>query len=436
VIYYDGEYMMCARLDPKLFLEDPNSRQQQRSEGCLTDIRYVDVAETGRALLNKGDLSKESKVLCMCQHPRNSQIFASCHTETVNVWSYFGTDRKDGDKAAVLCDSIFLRDSKEIVYGMVFLSDVPEWIAEQYGHVLMLLTGLPHRPWLTIQVIAVFRNTHMVLLERQIGRGGQLLESARSGQMVFEISHSDRILIIAGKGVAMFWDIRRTTPPTGDTQLSLNLIKSPEDMNLDCRSCLCLPPSKACDKMGALDWIVLGDNDGDLYGFLWLEEADKVVLSSKHMGRFSSKETKHDRGIPISVLVPTFGATPTCHYKNIKENRLPYSTYLERLGHESDRFFAFGDNGKLLSWTLGKTGWTSQVEVGIYEHLDQQSPSMSEDGPQFIAAHSSRLVPHVLVAMDQKNQKLICLDTMNMNTQPTPAEAMCSLAAGAHSREY
>ena len=28
---------------------------------------------------------------------------------------------------------------------------------------------------------------------------------------------------------------------------------------------------------------------------------------------------------------------------------------------EWDRFFAFGDNGKLVSWTLGKTGWTSQV---------------------------------------------------------------------------
>jgi hypothetical protein len=334
----------------------------------------------------------------------------------------------------VLCDSIFLRDSKQIVYGMAFLSDIPEWVAEQYGHVLLLLTGLPNRPWLTIQIIAVFRNTHFVMLVRNIGMGGQLLESARSGRIVFQISHSDRILIVAGKGVAMFYDIRRTPPPsgTGDTQLQLSLIKDPAlgDMDIDCRSCLCLPKPKTCDRMGALDWIVLSDGDGDLYGFLWLaDESDKVVLSSKHHGKFSSKETKHDRGVPISLLSPTFGSTPTCHYKNIKEKGHPYPLYLERLGYERDRFHAFGDNGQLLSWTLGKNGWTSQVEVGMNEHLEHQSPSMLESGPQFIAAHSSRLVPHVLVAMDQKNQKLICLDTMNMNTEPTPPEAMCWLGA-------
>jgi hypothetical protein len=432
VMYYDGEFLMSARLDPKLFLDRADT--ERGAEGCLTDIRYIDVAETGRAMSRKRDVSPDSEIWCMCQHSKNSQVFATCHRETVNVWSWFGTDRLDGDKLALVCDSVFLRDTKAIVYGMCFLSDVPEWISSQDGHVLLLLTGQPHRPWLTIQLIAVFRNTHKIIEHRDIGQDGSLLEAARAGHMIFQISQSDRILIVAGKGAAVFFEIRRTelAGSSGQTQLALSMINHSkvedlEQLNfLNFSSCLCLPPPKNCSGMGALDWIILGDSEGDLFGFLWLaDNSNRVVLCVKNHGRYSSTHNKHDRGVPISLLVPTFGSKPDHHHRSIKDKGYAYTQFLERLGYEKDRFFSFADNGKLLSWTLGKNGWTAQVEEGIYEHLEHGQPHLPEDGRQFVASHSSRLVPHVLVAMDRRNNKLICLDTMTMNRERTPLEAMC-----------
>lgn len=404
-------------------------------EGCLTDVRYIDLGETGRAVADKLHLSRNSAVVCMCQHRKNSQIFASCHAETVNIWSWFGTDRYECDKSAVICDSMFIRDSTRIMYGMAFLSDVPEWISAQDGHVLFLLSGQPQRPWLTITVVAAFQTTHSVLLERNIGLDGSLLEAARTGQINFQISHSDRILIVAGRGATHFFEIGRVAPSeqgSDETELTLSLIKDPqleeEGLNcLDISACLCIPPPKICGAMGALDWIILSDNDGDLYGFLWTEDgsSNKVTLS-KHHGRFSSQQKKHDSGVPVSLLIPTFGATANCHYRSVKEKGFSYTHFLEGMTYERDRFFSCGDDGKLLSWNLGKSGWISHIEDGINEHLEGGQPNYVEGGRQFACAQSSRLVPHVLVAMDQ-NRKLICFDTTSMNTEPTPLEAMCCL---------
>merc|ERR1719316_2229448 len=53
VLYYDGEYLMSARLAPKLFLQSDRSHIDRRTEACLTDVRYIDVGETGRAMHHK-----------------------------------------------------------------------------------------------------------------------------------------------------------------------------------------------------------------------------------------------------------------------------------------------------------------------------------------------------------------------------------------------
>jgi hypothetical protein len=434
VMFYDGEFLMSARLDPRLFLEkrghgiDPD----RRAEGCLTDVRYIDVADTGRAMMKKRHLSRDSEILCMCQCNKNSQIFATCHRESINIWSWFGTDRSDNqsEKMAVVCDSMLVRpDEKEIMYAMALLSHVPEWIAEQDAHVLLQLTGKPHRPWLTIKIVAVGRTWHRTIYSRHIGLDGSLLEAARAGHMVFQISQSERILVLAGKGVALFFEIVKIPTSSGE-DMSLSVVdrSKMETLNdLNFCSCLCLPPPNNC--ASSTDWIILGDSSGDLFGFL-IESSDNSgrVMMSKHHGRFSSKETKHDRDVPISLLIPTFGSSPDSHHRHMKATGDPYTIFLEqKAAYEKDRFFSMGDNGKLLSWTLGKRGWTAQVEDGIYDLLEQGCPSLPAGGRQFLAAHSSRLIPHVLVAMDHKNGKLICLDTLNMNKERTPTEAMCSI---------
>jgi len=422
VIFFDGKYLMSGRLDPRLFLQSVENRQEQCHEGCLTDIRYIDVGESGRGMLNKSDVSKDSRIDCMCQHPKNSQVFATSHKESINVWSWFGTDRDDHDKAAVICDSLFLRDYSynSIIYAMAFLSDVPEWVARDDGHVLLMLTGQHNSPWMSIEIVAVFRTTFKIIEIRNIGLDGSLLETVRSGQVVFQVSHSDRVLTVAGKGVALFFDIRRPTSNASDeTQLSLALIHKLQDA-INFTSCLCIPPPRSV----GLDWIVLSDSDGELYGFLWEADAsDKVKLSKNH-GRFSSRQRKHDMGVPINLLIGTFGSSPNFHHNSVKDKGYSYTIFLEGLVYERDRFFSFGDNGQLCSWTLTKNGWTSQLEEGMQEVLGRVCPSSPDAGRQLVVAASSRLVPHVLVTMDAKSKKLICLDTVHMNKEHTPQEAV------------
>jgi hypothetical protein len=82
---------------------------------------------------------------------------------------------------------------------------------------------------------------------------------------------------------------------------------------------------------------------------------------------------------------------------------------------EKDRFFSLGDNGKLLQWTMEtRVGWTALEEKGIEYMLDADLSSCdSERAPQFIAAHSSKLAPHV-VMLANNHKKIVCLDTRNL----------------------
>jgi len=195
------------------------------------------------------------------------------------------------------------------------------------------------------------------------------------------------------------------------TQVSLRLlhdvVKMEEVDHLHLASCLCMPAPSKVHSSGGGDWIVLSDTEGDLYGFLFLAgECGKMSLSKNH-GRFSSKQAKHDRGIPVSLLLPTYGSTPFCHYGKIKEQCITYTNFLEGLECEKDRFFSLADNGKLLSWNLERHGWASQVEESMNGILEGDE----ENSRKCIAAHSSRLAPHVLVVVDQSQHKMICVDT-------------------------
>jgi hypothetical protein len=422
VLFYDGRHLISTRLDPKLFLMRDADCAGQSFEGCLTDVRYIDVSETGLAMPTKAHLSPESEITFMCQHRRNSNTFATCHKSHILVWNWFGTDNLDTGRVAAMVDCGYVRYDDEIVYGMTFLSDVPESIASNDGQVLLLLTGKQHLPWLKITIVAIYQCAHHVIYIRNIGQNGsRMLEAAKSGKILFKTSHSDRVLVIGGKSVALFFEIQRSVPDgKGDVDaLSLSLIDCPvaklaDEESINFVSCLCLPPPKGT----GLDWVVFGDAEGDLFGFLFTSEAGRIELSESY-GRFSSKQTKHDRGVPISTLMATHGATPNCHYPKIKEQGISYTVFLEGMESESDRFYSLGDNGKLLAWTLQRHGWTSQVEEGM-----EGDSEYSHGTPRrFIGAQSSRLVPHVMVAVDSLSKKIVCLDTVSKRVRH-PMEAV------------
>merc|ERR1712217_47135 len=214
------------------------------------------------------------------------------------------------------------------------------------------------------------------------------------------MSHTDRILVLGGRGLLQFYAIGEDT--NGD--LSVALIEDIAQMYSDIKqntmvSCLSLPPPIRSG--GILDWIVIGASNGKLYGFRFdIRDDDKIEVNAPVSGRFRSNT--HNGTVPIRALIATYGATPYVHHKSVQAKGLSYSLFLNKVPLDEKGFYSMGDDGKLLTWKLLETtGWTATVETSIQNIPFTQThawQSQSARGTcQFIAAHSSRLVPHIIV---------------------------------------
>jgi len=252
----------------------------------------------------------------------------------------------------------------------------------------------------------------------------------RTGVQVsfFTTSHTDRILVLGGSGLLQFYAIREDVH--GD--LSLALIEDIAQMYSDIKqntmvSCLSLPPPIRSG--GILDWIVIGASNGKLYGFRFdIRADDRIEVNSPVSGRFRSNT--HNESVPIRALIATYGATPYVHHKSVQAKGLSYSLFLNKVPLDEKGFYSMGDDGKLLTWKLLETtGWTATVETSIQNilcpsHTWQSQPARSTC--QFIAAHSSRLVPHIIVMVDQDRKLFMCYDRTKPDELSTGA--MCSYA--------
>jgi hypothetical protein len=357
ILFLDDGYLMAVELSPSRLV--PRNGSTPSMEDCLSQARFVDVFGTGFVMQTRGEV-RQGKISRMCQHPMNTEVFATCHDDAVIIWSWNGTDiRGSATKRALVVESCFIRESREIMYGMSFLSKPPESIAGQGGHVLVTLTGMPNQPWLTIRVMSLFQpDNYRILFQLDIGQDGSLLEAAQSGQLLFSLSNSERLLVVTGKGIVLVFEIRKSP------KLSIELVKDlTEDISgneyeqgTSIASILCMPIPSGADRVrGALDWIVMGDNDGGLYGFLWLlnETTNRAELASdKFVGRFTSKQARHNERVAVGVLVATYGSSMTAHHADVKENDIAYWDYLQQVKCEKDRFLSLGDDGKLLQWGL------------------------------------------------------------------------------------
>ena len=63
---------------------------------------------------------------------------------------------------------------------------------------------------------------------------------------------------------------------------------------------------------------------------------------------------------------------------------------------DGSSFFSLGENGRLLAWKLGKSGWRANEAA-----MPETTSMMDAQVPQFCSAHSSRLVPHVIIVADR-----------------------------------
>jgi hypothetical protein len=439
VLFYDGRSVLSARLSPKQFLRQPGLRTSPENDSMygrsLEDVRQVDVHDTGRAF-TADDGRWAGNITCMCQHRMEKQTFATCDAENqVVIWKWLGTEHLDPDKAAVKALGSFRYSHYETVFQMCFLSEVPRRVAERSGMVLVVLSAEAGRHWFSITIVSVYQGSHFIEHVHPVGVYCDLLPSLRrTGVQIsfFTPSHTDRVLVLGGRGLLQFYGIKEDQ----NQDLSVSLIADIAQMYPDIKqstmiSCLSLPPPIRSG--GILDWIVIGANNGKLYGFRFdVREDERIEVNASVSGRFRSNT--HTEGVPVRALVATYGATPYAHHKAVQAKGLSYSLFLNKAPLDEKGFYSMGEDGKLLTWKLlESTGWTATEETSIHKMpcrpVDGWQPEAARETRSFVTAHSSRLVPHVMVMVDEDRKLFMCYD--RTRTDELSTEGMCPYAGGA-----
>jgi len=282
-----------------------------------------------------------------------------------------------------------------------------------------------------LTVWSIYQVFHEIECIETVGIHTDLLPNLRKTGVqipIFTTSHSDRILVLGGRGLLQFWSIQQNE----EGRMSLRMIEDiaqvygPHIKNNTMSSCLCLPPPTRSSKE-LLDWIVIGGSDGKMYGFRFDQtENGSVALNDSASGRFRSNS--HTEGVPIKKLVAIYGSSAFAHHRAVQNKALPYSLFLNGVPVEDKAFYSLGEDGKLLSWSFFESngrGWakTDEVHLGtlssrIGSGWDAQTlPSASK----FVAAHSSRLVPNITVVVDEERKLLVCYDRTKPGELPPDA---------------
>mmetsp|Transcript_2124 Transcript_2124/g.4867 ORF Transcript_2124/g.4867 Transcript_2124/m.4867 type:complete len:1368 (+) Transcript_2124:37-4140(+) len=432
MLYYTGSSILTARFSPKAFLMQfgahvPSDMATVGFSSTLSDIRQVDVHNSGRAVPVAAAQRGEGDIISMCQHKKEKQIFATCDSKNqIGIWKWLGTELYDTDKAAVKPIECLSLDPELVVFHMCFLSEVPNRIAKESGLVLIVLSAYHH--CFQLSIFSVYHCTHHHEYTETVPVDPALLPGLRrTGAQVpfFTTSYAEKILVLGGKGMLQFYAI--VEGPSGG--LSLSLIENcavayPTEIKTSTMfSCLSLPPPSRSG--GYCDWIVIGDSNGKLFGFRFDATAEgRIEVNQDFSGRFRSKQNTHTSGVPIRALVATFGAASDAHYRSIKERGISYSLFLNSAPQDDRSFYSVGGDGKLLLWKLLEgSGWTATSEKLLEDGMSLNVASTS--GDRIVAAHASRLVPHIIVLVDAEKKVLMCYDR---SKEAVPDGAVCSFA--------
>jgi len=410
VLFFDGRSLISARLSPKSFLQRvnhpelaPGAAGGHEGRNAITDIRHIDVSDTGLALRDSAPRCQD--IVCMCQHKTQTQVFATYH-ETGNkifIWKWLGTDQHEMNKLPLIPWNIIPMPAGTVVYQMCFLKET-EHSDGKRCRVMVLLVGRPaEHHWLALEVRVAYEAGpagHKLLSRMVIGEDGSLMAAVQEGNLVLRSSYSDRFVVLAGKNVLQFYEISRgqdfqlqriPLPPSAGWEQVICVVTFV--------SCLCLWHRGG----GGFDWIMVGDHAGNIYGlrFDYDDCQGRVVYEKCHKdsGKYRSCFNLHDNGTAVRLLLGSYGSAPSSHYKALQANGVVYKYFLtNQVKEEPSTFFSAGDDGKLLKWSLtNKIGWMSTQQP-----LDDSNSSL-----RMIAGHCSRLVPNVLVLADEKRKLLV-----------------------------
>lgn len=211
-------------------------------------------------------------------------------------------------------------------------------------------------------------------------------------------SYSGRMLVLSGSSTLSFYSLHDTIQEQdGELRncLKISLLEdaahSFPDVSARCvTSRVCLPPPRT---RSHCDWVVIGFGDGSLYGFRFDFGDGSVRLNPRDTGRF--RQNPHvDAGTAVRLLVPSFKSEVEAHVVLVtcptgEDQFRP----VQHVPLESKMFHSIGEDGVMVRWALGARGWRA--------HRVPKLPSLSEPA-RFSAAAPSRLLPDVLVTLDER----------------------------------
>merc|ERR1712137_904436 len=405
VLLYDGRHLLSVNLDPVRFLtEDSNNNNEVQDTTSLTDLRAIDLFNSGLGLHIR-EQYRCGIANCMCQHSTMSQIFASCDKDNcIMIWKWMGT-HKDADKPAVKFLKAFVLSKNTPIHRMCFLPRV----VDNDGQLLALLVDVSTQKLSKIIIVSVFQwSFHVEYIFP--------LECSCLQASFFTSSDSGRVLALGGSGLdgngfVHFYSIDYGSTHT-DTFLFQESNQAEEltiEMILNLNrdeynftgaipiSCLCLPPPK---NSKGIDWITIGFDSGQTYGFFLGGNENKQHVEVLSKGRLRSggrcKRTSRR-------LIGLYGDEACCHHKAIQAKGISYSLFLEAVGQMCGAYCSMDEDGELFAWKLDDGGWNASP---IQADLRGTAAAAS----RFVAGTASRLLPHVVIVVDEAKKRILCVD--------------------------
>jgi len=337
-----------------------------------------------------------------------SQIFASCDADNcIMIWKWMGT-HQDADKPAVKFLKAFVLSKHTPIHRMCFLPKPPDRVVDKDGQLLALLVGVSTQKLSKIVIVSVFQwSFHVEVIFP--------LECPCLQASFFTSSDSGRALALGGSdldgnGFLHFYSIDCGSTKTDTSffqersqvekltiEMILNLDREGYDfMDANPVSCLCLPPP---NKTRGIDWITIGFDSGQTYGFFLGESESRNHVEVKQKGRLLAGG-QHKR--TSRRLIGLYGDDACCHHKAIQAKGISYSLFLEAVGHMCGAYCSMDEDGELLAWKFYDAGWSASQTRADFRGAAAAS--------RFVAGAASRLVPHVMIVVDEANKRILCFD--------------------------
>mmetsp|Transcript_101254 Transcript_101254/g.179895 ORF Transcript_101254/g.179895 Transcript_101254/m.179895 type:complete len:1387 (+) Transcript_101254:70-4230(+) len=416
VLYFDGRVLKCMKMNGKAFDRPHDHDGEETSFGrALEDARQVDVFSTGEAQALHAVRPTDQHIVAICQHPDNSQVFATCtNANEILIWQWLGTRTGALEEPAVKVECFFTPKRKkrftDSVMQVCFLPKVAH-PGHAGRYVLLVLMHVPGRDWLQITAYTVgigaarFEcGTQVYLTDNEITAEYTRKYPVRISH--FGVSSSGAALIVAGEKLLQMFSISsendrlRLSPMNTGRALDDILTKDAGyhgggSVSSVCTLLSCTP--------GYTDWIALGMSSGEMYGVpLKIGQDGLARVDSNNFGRY--KQQKQAHGVRICSVVPTYEPTAGAL------QQVSHSSRATKAAVNPWMTISVGGDGNLTTWHFDELKWVpEESEQNVCQGQAQQGG--------IVAAQSSALVPSVLLVADEQNRCIVALNRANPNQQ-------------------